>query len=156
MVARSRKSTWLGWLFGALLPGTITLGVIGCDSESRSSGQPAMTLGQLSDEDVPQAAAGSLTDDLVGKTLTVDGEIVQQCPSVGCWFRLKDGTGELFVDLNPAGLRLKDKRVGQQARVTGRLAKIGKQFRLEARFVEFEPKPTTSPPESQNARGGTP
>lgn len=135
------------WLLGALLIGASAFAVIGCYSESSSTGQPVTTLGRPPHEDVPQRAAGSLTDDLVGKSLAVEGEIVQQCPSTGCWFRVKDETGELFIDLNPAGLRLKNKRVGEQARVTGRVAKVGKQFRLEAQFVEFEPNPKTSPPQ---------
>jgi len=124
-------------ILGVLLTGALVFGVIGCQSESTSTVPPVNTLGQAPDEDVRRLAAGSLTDDLVGKSLAVEGEIVQQCPSTGCWFRVKDETGELFVDLNPAGLRLKSKRVGQQARVAGRLAKAGKQFRLEAHFVEF-------------------
>jgi len=82
-------------------------------------------------------AIGRIDDALLGKTVAVEGEVVQQCPAAGCWFRVRDGSGELFVDLNPAGLRLKQKRVGQRVRVTGRLAKIGNQYLLEATAVEF-------------------
>jgi hypothetical protein len=72
--------------------------------------------------------------------VAVEGEIVQQCPATGCWFRVKDDVGDAFVDLNPAKLRLQEKRVGQHAKVTGRVVKLGGQFRLEAQHVEFTPE----------------
>ncbi|HID76879.1 MAG TPA: hypothetical protein EYP56_12895, partial [Planctomycetaceae bacterium] len=111
------------WVVGLLLPGAGVFGLMGCNSEPVSSGQRTSTLGEPLDEPLPQQTVGSHTDDLVGTTLAVEGEIVQQCPAAGCWFRVKDKTGELFVDLKPAGLRLTESRVGQRVQVTGRVEK---------------------------------
>ena len=65
--------------------------------------------------------------------------------SSGCWFRMKDDVGEVFVDLAPAKLRLTEKREGQHAKVTGRVVKLGGQFRLEAQYVEFTPAEKNAP-----------
>jgi len=55
-----------------------------------------------------------------GKTVVVEGRIIQECPT-GCWFNLKDETGVLYVDLNPAGLAIPQK-VNHSAKVKGRVA----------------------------------
>ena len=136
MIAADRKASCL---LGTVFVMGFGLSLIGCGSKSGSpSGRPATSLGQPVEEDVPHEQAGALTDESLGKTLAVEGEIVKQCPAAGCWFIVKDETGELFVDLNPAKLRLERKRVGQHATVTGRVTKQGGQFRLEARHVQFE------------------
>lgn len=121
-----------------VLSPAIALGVVGCGSSDRSSGSPASTLGEPPAGEVPTVTAGSLSDDIVGETVQIEGEVVKQCPAVGCWFIVKDQTGEVFVDLNPAELRLKAQREGQHAQVTGRVAKQAGQFRLEARSVRFD------------------
>ena len=125
-------------LAAAVLLGAAVGSIIGCSFEGASPPEPATSLGQRPNEPAAVQRIDSLDEESVGQTVAVEGEIVQQCPSVGCWFRVQDESGDLFVDLNPSGLRLKNKRVGQKARVTGRVEKIGKQFRLEAEFVEFQ------------------
>jgi uncharacterized protein YdeI (BOF family) len=49
----------------------------------------------------------------------VEGKIVTECPS-GCWFTLDDGTGTVYVDLNPSNLVIPQKR-GAQAKVYGKV-----------------------------------
>lgn len=116
---------------------TASLGLMGCSSNGNSTADAAASLGMPLGVDVPKVRTDGLSEDKIGTSLAVDGEIVQQCPAAGCWFRMKDDAGEVFVDLAPAKLRLTDKRVGQQATVTGRLVKQGGQLRLEARHVDF-------------------
>lgn len=130
---------WLLAAIGVAAMSTVSLTLIGCGSRGDSTtAEAAASLGKPVDEDVPTVHMGELSEDRIGTSLAVEGEIVQQCPSTGCWFRIKDDAGEVFVDLAPAKLRLTDKRVGQQAKVTGRLVKQGGQLRLEARHVELE------------------
>jgi len=49
----------------------------------------------------------------------VEGKIVTECPS-GCWFTLDDGTGTVYVDLNPSNLVIPQKR-GAQAKIYGKV-----------------------------------
>ena len=145
MIAVNRP-TWL--LLGAILLAGHGVGLIGCDANSSSrSGPPVTSLGQAPQQDFPTTSAGSLNDDAIGRTLAVDGEIVKQCPAAGCWFIVKDATGEVFVDLNPAKVHLERTRTGQRAHVTGRVVKQGGQYRLEAQHVRFA---TKTDPASKN------
>lgn len=144
------------WIVGtmgvALMAGTV-LGVAGCQSqnESPSKAQSESADTSITTPVVPtgsEKSISSLTETLIDKTVTVRGEIVQQCPAIGCWIRVKDDTGELFVDLKPGSLELSEKRVGQQARVSGRLVKQGGQLQLEAEHLEFVPEgPDSNSPE---------
>lgn len=40
-----------------------------------------------------------LKKELRGKKVTLEGKVVSQCQSNGCWFYIKDDTGQVFVDL---------------------------------------------------------
>ena len=77
--------------------------------------------------------------------MAIEGDIIQQCPASGCWFRMKDDAGEVFVELAPSKLRLTENREGQHAKVTGHVVKRGAQFRLEAQYVEFKPAKKDAP-----------
>ncbi len=121
------------------------LSFAGCySSTNQRTGGPS-TLGEPVKGDVPLACSQCLSDDKLGDTVAIEGDIVQQCPASGCWFRMKDDAGEVFVDLAPAKLRLTETREGQHAKVTGRIVKQGGQFRLEAQHVEFTPAKKDAP-----------
>jgi len=63
--------------------------------------------------------------DYEGKTVKVEGKIVEECPS-GCWFNLKDETGVIYIDIMPSGFAIPQK-VGRQATVEGKvITKEGK------------------------------
>ena len=40
-----------------------------------------------------------LKKELLGQTVTLEGKIVSQCQSNGCWFFLQDDTGQVYIDL---------------------------------------------------------
>jgi hypothetical protein len=42
----------------------------------------------------------------VGQKVTLEGRIVSQCASNGCWFNLQDDTGHIYVDLSRNGFEL--------------------------------------------------
>ncbi|MCI0462005.1 MAG: hypothetical protein L0Z62_34065 [Gemmataceae bacterium] len=135
---------------GAALLAFASLSLIGCGlGRNSTTTKSAASLGEPLQEDVPTVCTGCLSEEKVGETVAVAGNVVQQCPASGCWFRLKDDAGEVFVDLAPAKLRLTEDRVGQQAQVYGHVVKSGGGLRLEARYVEFAPsqKDTASKPE---------
>ena len=90
-------------------------------------------------------AAGSLSMYMVGDALRVEGEVVQQCPASGCWFKLGGESGETFVDLIPSVTRLSENHVGQSAHVTGTVVKRGSELAIEAVEVEFMPSGGDAP-----------
>lgn len=55
-----------------------------------------------------------------GKTVTVRGKIVNECPS-GCWLEVQESTAILYVDLNPSGFAIPQK-VGKEAVVEGKVS----------------------------------
>lgn len=87
--------------------------------------------------DVPQVTAEEISEDLLGQTIVIQGEVTQQCPAAGCWFRLKDPTGEVFVDLNSTDIRVRQDRVGDRAQLTGKVLKRGGELQVEAKTVQF-------------------
>ncbi len=40
--------------------------------------------------------------------VTVEGEMVEKCPTAGCWFKLRDRTGIVLVDTKVAGFVVSD------------------------------------------------
>lgn len=128
----------------------VVLGVLGCQSERpRTVGQAGQEAKVETDNqsslaktatETEEQSISSLNEAMVGKTVAVRGEITQQCPSTGCWFQVKDGTGELFVDLNSTDVRIKERRVGQHAEVSGKLVKRGGELQLVAERVKVASK----------------
>ena len=143
-----------GWLLGLVALVVVTIGTLGCRSETEvGTPEEEATLQSASAEPVENSSPAllkekttdhqrisALTDALVGESVVIQGEIVRQCPASGCWFQVKDETGKLFVDLNASEIRLTEPVVGQQAEVSGRLVKLGGELQLEAKHVEFAPK----------------
>ena len=132
----------------ALLSGAVLLaGVSGC-SERRSGISSATTAEADSDSanpsDVSARPVAAVDEHSIGQTVVLEGTVTRQCPSVGCWFMVKGDFGEVFVDLNPSGKRLKQKREGQRARVVGRVVKKGGQLQVEARQGSFSPSKPSS------------
>lgn len=127
-------------------------GLAGCNAQKgggdgdTGSGPPA-TIGAPVSGEVPLVCTQCLKDEkYVGQTVTIEGEVIQQCPAAGCWFRIKDDIGEGFIDLSPANLTVQGERVGQHAKVTGKVVKKGGQMRIEAEHVEFSPVKKDPPP----------
>lgn len=77
-----------------------------------------------------------LYPELQGKRVTLEGRIVTQCMSNGCWFFLEDGTGKVFVNLAPANFSLPDK-MGRSARVTGIVSAAKDAYQVIAEGVEL-------------------
>jgi len=76
------------------------------------------------------------SDKYVGKTIKVEGKIIQECPS-GCWFYLKDETETIYVDLLPSGLVI-PQRVGAEVVVEGELSSRGGRIEIVGKGVEVK------------------
>jgi len=132
-------------LFLAAVP--VVLIFSGCESGEPPREAPAPPEQTTEQADVPSIPAGSLSEEMLGQTVNVTGEVLQQCPSSGCWLKVTTGEGETFVNLLPSPVRLTESRVGQQTRVTGEVVRRGSDLAIDARQIEFDPSPRTSPEE---------
>jgi len=77
-----------------------------------------------------------LNPSLNGKTVNIEGIIVTQCQSNGCWFFLNDGTGQILIDMAPKGFSIPPK-IGKKALVTGTIVQEQGSFKIIAHGVEI-------------------
>jgi len=138
------RTTRLVWAASAAfllagLPAAMFLS--GCGSNSRTEEATRDTPDEktAARADIPSVPAGALEESMVGNTVRLTGEVVEQCPASGCWMKMKDGDGETFVDLLPSPVRLSENRVGQQAEITGEVVRRGSELAIKAQHVEFGP-----------------
>ena len=78
-----------------------------------------------------------LRPDFVGRTVTLEGKIISQCQSNGCWFFLYDETGQIFINLKPNNFALPS-RIGKNVRVTGIVSADQQGYQIIARGVEIK------------------
>lgn len=77
-----------------------------------------------------------LKPELLNKKVVVQGNIISQCQSSGCWFFLKDSTGQIYVDLAQNNFALPP-RIGKTAKVSGIVFRTGHGNILVASGVEI-------------------
>jgi len=77
-----------------------------------------------------------LNKDLLNKKVNLEGIIITQCQASGCWFFLKDSTGQIFINLAPKGFTLPPK-TGKKAKVTGFVSNMGDNRVIIAEAVEI-------------------
>ena len=80
--------------------------------------RPETLLGSLSSSAAPVAIRELLSSKPTG-SVVLRGTLVEKCPVSGCWFRLKDDTGVVKVDLKSAGVTSTDIPVGARLSVAG-------------------------------------
>jgi RecJ-like exonuclease len=57
----------------------------------------------------------------LGQTVTVEGELTKECPTTGCWWYVKDKTGEIRADSLAGGFALPLNHEGKTIRTTGKV-----------------------------------
>ncbi|PLY03475.1 MAG: DNA-binding protein [Desulfuromonas sp.] len=106
------------------------LALAGCSGEKYGSGvDPGAPKVQVRDVFLKQA--------LMGKKVTLEGKIVSQCQSNGCWFYLQDETGQIYIDLAKSQLTLPS-RPGRQVVASGTVARSKQNYALIATGVEVK------------------
>lgn len=70
-----------------------------------------------------------------GKYVVIEGKIDSECGS-GCWFIVDDGTGQLYVDINPNNLVIPQKR-GSQVKVYGEITTRDNDPLMIGKIVEI-------------------
>jgi hypothetical protein len=75
--------------------------------------------------------------DYLGKTVTVEGKISEQCKAMGCFFFFHSPKGILRIELAEVAMTA-PMREGHTARVEGQLVPYGDGYQLFASGVEFQ------------------
>jgi len=87
----------------------------------------------------PKAAVTDLIErpkDFLNKTVSVEGEVRQQCQTMGCYFFFVAGEKTLRVDLEKIAMNA-PMREGRPARVEGHMVPYGDGYQLFASAIEF-------------------
>lgn len=116
-----RKSSFLAAVCGVLLagcaqPGGHTLGTV-------PTGKPAT---------IAEARAAA-----AGTPIVLHGEMVEKCPSAGCWFILRDEKGTMKVDLSATKFVVVDVPVHSTMTVVGKAAGSGDGRFLDATGLQY-------------------
>ena len=77
-------------------------------------------------------------EDFLHKTVALEGEVVKQCETMGCFFFFVVGDKELRVDLAEIAMNAPKDRDGDMARVEGRTVPYNNGYQFMASAVEFE------------------
>ena len=78
-----------------------------------------------------------LQKSLLGKKVTLEGTIVSQCQSNGCWFYLRDATGQIYIDLKTHNFTLPS-MPNKQVVASGTVARSQNNILLVATGVEVK------------------
>lgn len=107
---------------------TILILVAGCSAEQYGAGV---------NKSVPSVKIKDviLNPSYVNQVVNLEGIIVSQCLSNGCWLFLNDGTGQIFVDMAPHGFSLPS-RPGKKAKVTGLVVQGQNGLQITAHGIE--------------------
>lgn len=74
--------------------------------------------------------------DFLGKLVTVEGTITDQCKTMGCFFFIHTGKENLRIDLQEIAMNA-PMNEGRMARVEGILVPYGETYQLNATAIEF-------------------
>jgi hypothetical protein len=88
----------------------------------------------------PKVEVGTLIEkpkDYLKKTVAIEGEVREQCETMGCYFYVHVGEKTLRVDLQDIAMNAPRKN-GHMAKVEGQMVKYGDGFQLVATAVEFK------------------
>ncbi len=69
--------------------------------------------------------------------VTLSGEMIEKCPTSGCWFRLRDSTGVIKVDTQTAGFVVADLPLQAQVTVSGKIIANGNDVEIEATGIRY-------------------
>jgi uncharacterized protein YdeI (BOF family) len=123
-------STKSRFLSGVLLFAFLALGACSGSNEKYGAGVDAgLPVVQVKDVFFQQH--------LLGQKVTLEGRIVSQCASSGCWFYLQDDTGQVFIDLSRNGFELPS-LPNRVVKASGTVARSQQAFLLIATGVEVQ------------------
>lgn len=69
--------------------------------------------------------------------VVLEGMMIEKCPTAGCWFRLRDGTGVIKVDTRSAGFVVVNVPLETRLTVAGKLISDGDDVQIEATGIRY-------------------
>lgn len=106
------------------------LALVGC-------AQPTVTLlGNDPGTAAPLSVHGALSQK-ANSSVVVRGTLIEKCPTAGCWFRLKDDTGVVRVDLKETGFTVTDVPLGTTITVLGKVQRETGDTQLNALGLRY-------------------
>ena len=87
----------------------------------------------------PEAKVADLVEkpkNFLGKLVSVDGTITDQCKTMGCFFFIYEGKENLRIDLQEIAMTA-PLNEGRKARLEGMLVPYGETYQLNATAIEF-------------------
>jgi hypothetical protein len=87
----------------------------------------------------PKAEVADLLDrpaDFLGKRMTLQGKVQDQCPTTGCFFYFSAGNRKLKIELGDLAQRI-PKRPGAPVTVEGQLVPYGDTYQFLGTAAEF-------------------
>ncbi len=75
--------------------------------------------------------------DFLGKNVTVNGPIAEQCKAMGCFFFLHAGQKSLRIELQEIAMTA-PRREGRDARIEGQIVTYSDGYQLLASGIEFK------------------
>ncbi|MHB9023112.1 MAG: hypothetical protein ACYC7E_02920 [Armatimonadota bacterium] len=110
-----------------VLIGIVVLGLVGAGiwyAFSGGDGKNGKSFGQgVEDVLTPIGDIQKAPKEYLGKVVTVEGELTKECPGSGCWWYVKDQTGEIRSDSFGGGFALPLHQEGKHIRTTGKVVK---------------------------------
>ncbi len=85
------------------------------------------------------------TDDFVGKTVKVEGEVAAVCQSMGCWLTFQDEGRTLTVNMKDHAFSVDKKGTGAWCEAEGTVERVGEELTLTAHAVRMK-KPANAAP----------
>lgn len=89
---------------------------------------------------VPKGEPVSILSVHAGNTppqVVLNGVMIEKCPTAGCWFRLRDGTGVIKVDTKAAGFVVVNVPLDSNVTVAGKVTAVGNDVQIEATGVRY-------------------
>ena len=126
MIGSTKSRFWICVFLFAFL----ALGACGSGGEKYGAGVDARL-------PVVQVKDVFFQQQLLGQKITLEGRIVSQCASSGCWFYLQDDTGQVFIDLSRNGFELPS-LPNRVVKASGTVARSQQSFLLIATGVEVQ------------------
>ncbi len=110
-------------LVATLALGAVALGFSGArvheslraTAQNEATGAPPLTL--------TASTVDAIAGEGAAQPIRVEGVVVDRCQLLGCWLKLRDSTGDVFVDLAPSGLSARGIPLGSRLSVAGFIGK---------------------------------
>lgn len=69
--------------------------------------------------------------------VTLEGVLIEKCPTAGCWFRLRDQSGVIMVDTKAAGFTVTSVPLNTRLTVAGKMTAPAGEPTLEATGLRY-------------------